>query len=141
LNGCCWSVPEQHATRLMQLKSVVVEDLAEFPSDLLAFSNSPCKFVEASAVRFSKWEVHSAIKSLPIQSPGPDGILMDQLLPHVHDVTELINLCWERGSLPRDVGKSYLISIPKSSTDERGITIVRSLEKVLMKLLLWRHAH
>ena len=107
-----------------------------------AFTPGPCPFLHGCDDPPTREEIHAILRSLPLKAPGPDGVSVAQLRGLEKEVYDFVLLCWTRLELPSDIGKSFLASIPKpNSTDERGISIVQSIEQVFMKLILWRNAH
>ena len=106
------------------------------------FTPGLCPFLYGCDEDPTREEIHAILRSLPLKAPGPDGASIAQLREVEEYVYEFVKLCWSRGELPSDIGKSFLASIPKpNSLDERGISIVQGLEQVFMKLILWRNAH
>ena len=90
-------------------------------------------------------EVVTAAKQLHNSSPGKDGITADQLRHEevLYSLFELVKECWQRRCTPPQLSQAVLCVIPKKPgavkwTDQRGIALLNTAGKVLMRVILNR---
>ncbi|XP_057248280.1 uncharacterized protein LOC130590240 [Beta vulgaris subsp. vulgaris] len=97
---------------------------------------------------FSIEEVGVIVKSMaPLKSPGPDGIqpiFYQQFWSTLNDhLVSFLNKCFDEGSVPNSINKSYLCLIPKKEVpsvinDFRPIGLCNTILKLLTKSIAAR---
>jgi hypothetical protein len=104
--------------------------------------------INSEGPRIMKEEVASALKGMKRKkAAGADNIVSEMILAAGEEgiarTTELLNLIYEKGSIPEDMGRSIVIPIPKKQNakeceEHRTISLISHVEKILLKILLKR---